>query len=355
MIAQENTPQYKIEPVGFINMLQSQNKPAVLRLNNEAGHKNSVQVKYKQRWTKDFTSDTIDCNVTNVPAYKEAAVDLSSTRALNLNFEDERIMMYEDDASKTTMKGQPATPFMNEVLDEIMTAATALLQAVNTDLLTTLSGNIGVNRRTGNNAAAAINIARNSTNNPLSDGLNQMLADYINNGGAGTPQVFGSGLFQNFMLNQGAKGIDQAGLNTSIQAAGMKWYHDLDAQAVFGADQIVVVQPNSVQLVEFMMNTGFKAGYRGTSSFGIIALPLQIGADVLPMMFDFQMKYSDCSQVLEDQYYGSSITVQRGFNLMISKQCGLFTIPSDAYRGTDPLVGNRGTLRYTISNACDNC
>src|SRR5438105_1879790 len=90
-ICREATPQYKIEPIGFLNMLQLQDKPKFLRLNTEGGHKLQAQVKYKQRWTKEFVGTTIDCGVTNKPVYRETSVDLTSTRCIVLNFEDERI------------------------------------------------------------------------------------------------------------------------------------------------------------------------------------------------------------------------------------------------------------------------
>jgi len=76
---------------------------------------------------------------------------------------------------------------------------------------------------------------------------------------------------------------------------------------------------------------------------------------VLPILFDVQLRYNDCATVFTDAYYGTQTTLQKGYNLIISKTSGLFTIPKDAYRGTDRLVGNRGTLLYEIENVCDNC
>ena len=59
-------PGYKLDPHGFLNLLQSQTKPNVLKLNTAGGHKNTVQVKYKQRLTKDFTDTTKSCDNTVV-------------------------------------------------------------------------------------------------------------------------------------------------------------------------------------------------------------------------------------------------------------------------------------------------
>jgi hypothetical protein len=350
------TPQYKIEPVGFVNLLSSQSRPKVLRLNNAAGHRETVQIKYKQRYTVDFTDTVASCDNTNVQAYREMEVNLDSFRQIAIHIEDETIANYTDDASKMVKLGTPPTDIMNELLDEIMNAASAILEGVNLDLMTIAAANVGVNRRTGLNTATAINLNRDGANNLLTDGLNQILADYTINGGKGVPQVFGSGLFHNFMLQQNAKSADQSGYNTAIQAAGVKFYHDLQAANVLGANEIIVAQPNTLQWIEYMQYTGFKAGLKPDGSeFFVISLPMQIGADVKLIDFDVQLKYNSCPEIFTDAYYGTTSTLQKGYNIIISKKSGLFTVPADAYRGTDLLTGNRGTLLYSITNTCDSC
>jgi hypothetical protein len=355
-IAQSATPQFKVDPQGFLNFLQSQKKPSVLRLNNAAGHQESVQVKYRQRWTKDFVDSSIDCNVTNVPSYLETSVALASTSAFAINIADETIAKYEDEASKTVAVGQPSTDFMNEFVEEIYAGANAILSKLNSDLLTILSANIGVNRRTGVNTASTINLNKNANTNNLTDGITQILADYKLNGFTGTPQAIGGGLFANYMWQQVAKGLDSTGLNSSILAGGMKFYYDLDVATVFGANHLIVAEPDAVQIVEYMKYTGFKAGIKpGGSTFGTMTLPMQVGTEVLGVDFDFQLKYNDCKKSFTDAYYGNSVEIEPGYQLIISKSAGLFTLPTNAYRAGDPLVGNRGTLRYNITNTCDDC
>jgi hypothetical protein len=105
-----------------------------------------------------------------------------------------------------------------------------------------------------------------------------------------------------------------------------------------------------------MRYTGFKAGVKpGASQFFVIELPMQMGNDVIPVKFDVQLRYNDCDETFTDAYYGTPLTLHKGYNLIISKTSGLFAIPADAYRATDPMVGNRGTLRYALSNNCDTC
>lgn len=351
------TPQYKLELTGFLNLLMNQDRPKVLTLNNAAGHRETVQIRYKQRYTKAYTgtNEADVCDNALIEPRKEISVELSSFRFIPLYLEDETVARYENEASATVALGLPATQFMNEMVEEIYRATSALMEGVNEDLMTTLAANIGVNRRTGNNASTAININKDETINPLGNGLNEIYSDFMVNLMSGRMQAFGSGLFNNFALQQFAKSANQAGLNTATQFQNIDWYFDQQAATILGANQLVVAEKNSVQLVEYLQYTGFKAGTFPTSTFGVLPLPIMMGQNVKPILFDFQLKYYDCPTELTDQYYGSAITVQKGWNLVISKKSGLFTIPSDAYRAIDLNVGNRGTLRYTIGNDCENC
>lgn len=284
------TPQFKLELTGFLNMLMSFNRPEILRLDNTAGHQNTVQIAYKQRYTKQFTgtSEADACNNTNIEARKEIAVDLTSYRDIALYLEDETIARYEDDASKTVMLGQPPTAFMNEMLDEIYRATSAIMEGVNEDLMTTFSANFGVNRVTGNNATKAININKDGTVNDLANGINEIMSDYMINLMSGKPSVFGSGLLNNYFLQQAAKSYNQSGVNTSIESLGMKFFYDQQAATILGANQVGVVEPNSVQMVEYLRYTGFKAGVKpGGSTFGVIPLPVQNGTTMSKVLFDF--------------------------------------------------------------------
>lgn len=326
VVGNAQTPQYKLDYHGFLNLLKSQQQPEILRLNNTAGHKNSVQIYYKQRYTKSFTgtNEADVCNVTNIEPRREMTVELSSFRFIALSLEDETVARYEDEASRSVAVGLPATKIMNEMLEEIFRAANALLQGVNEDLQTIAVANIGVNRRTGNNASSTINLNKQGTVITLDNGLTQIQSDYMINLGSGTPQVWGSGLFNNFMLSLPARGMNQAGYNPVIDAAGMQFYFDQSSATVLGTNQIVVAQPNVIQWVEYLQYTGFKAGqFPGNSIFGTIPLPMYMNeTQVKPIEFDFQLRYNDCAQTITDQYYGTTLTMQKGWTLILSKKSG---------------------------------
>ena len=356
IIGEGNLPQTKIEHVGLLNMLQVQNKPQVLRLNNAAGHRESVQVKYLQRYTEDFTftNEGDVCNNSLFDPYKEATATLTSFRAISMHLEDEIVARYEDDASKYISEGMPATQLMNEMIERIMTAANAIMSGIRTDLLTTLvNTGIGVNRATGNNAAKTVNFPLNATTMPLNSGINEIMTDFQINLLSGTPQIIGdpAGLFNKFMNQQYAKSYNQAGINTAMEAAGVKFFNDAKVGSLLGNNEVLVIEPNSIELVEYLQYTGFKAGtFPGNTIFGTIKLPFQIGTEVQMVELDFALSYEPCSRQYIDNYYGTTVTYQKGWNIVLSKKCGLFQIPADAYRGSDPNSGVNGCLRYNITN-----
>lgn len=344
-----SNPQDKIEEVGFLSLLKSQNpRMEVLKLNTEAGHKKSVQVKAKRRFNVAHTDTSKSCDVTLQNPYYEKSVDLSSTRQIAVYLQDETLAKYMEDASKGVPVGD--SKVAQELYDDVKSAANALIEGLNQDLLTLAVAAIGVNKVSGSSSSTTVNFPLNTTNNDLTSGMTKILSDYKRNNFSGKPQIIGDGLMHNFMLQQAAKLGDQSGLDTRIQAAKADFFYDPYATTAIGSNQFIVYEPDAVGLVEYMEYKGFKGGVKpGASIFGTILLPM--GTSGMTIELDWQLRYSDCATTLTDSYYGTSISLEKGFNMILSKQAGLWTIPNDAYRnGTDAYYGNRGSLRYTATN-----
>lgn len=353
IIGEGALPQTKIEHVGFLNLLQSQDKPKLLRLNNAAGHKESVQIKYLQRLTEAYsgTNEADVCSSAIIDPYKEATADLSSFRFVALHLDDETVAQYENDASAMVSAGSPPTQLMKEMLERIMSGANAVLTGVRTDLLTSLVA--GTNRVTGLSTAKTLNFPLNSTNNDLTASINGILSDFSVNLLSSNPIILANAgsLMHQFLLQQYAKSANQAGINTAVEAAGVTGFVDAGVGSIFGAQNFLAIERNSVQIVEYLQFTGFKAGAKpGGSVFGTIPLPMQVGRDVKLIEFDYQLKYNDCATTITDSYYGTPLTMQKGYTLILSKKCGLFQIPADAYRGIDANLGVNGVLRYNATN-----
>lgn len=347
------TPQNKLEYQGLLNMLKTNKNAEVIRLNEpngDPGHRRTVIVKAKQRFNVAHTDTAASCDVVNRQPYHEHVIPLTQYRQLAIQVETQTIALYPSEASGSVMVGKPSTPLVRDLWDSVMTGADALLSAVNQDLWTLAAAQIGINRRTGNAAATAVNFPLDTTNLPLNQGLTQLNRDYRLNQAIGKPFIVGDGLIDNFFIQQRAKDTNQSGLDTSILASGFEYFPDPRATIALGANQAVMYEPEAIQIVEYMNYTGFQAGEHGNSVFFILGLPMQTTNKVKLVEFDCQLFFTDCPTTITDAYYGTSLAVTRGWTLIISKEFDLFTIQADAYRATDLLTGNRGSYRYQFTN-----
>ncbi len=123
--------------------------------------------------------------------------------------------------------------------------------------------------------------------------------------------------------------------------------------AIEGANQIGAFSPGSVKFINRQRYVGPYAGEKGNSFFFTLPLPVSefgCAQDCLSdLVFDVQMRYIDCPTSVTIN--GSAVTVNRGWQFIISKTYALWVQPTDAYAAGDPLANTNGTLRYVITNA----
>jgi hypothetical protein len=358
-IAKSATPQNKIEMPGFLQSLltaHSYNENNV-KYDLMNGHFNAVQVKKKKRYTASQTETTPSCDSVNVNAYSEDSVSVANYRQLAVHIEDEVIAAYMKAASDPTKIGN--TMVVEEFAIEMLLAANGLLSAVNSDLLTLAFAAVGVNRRTGLNTAATINIGKDTNFNSLTDGATQVMSDYKLNNMSGRPIAVGGGLFNNYIMQQAAKQAAQNGLDTRTQAGGFDFYYDNSVETVGDANDLLVYEKDAVQLITYLKYQGFKRRDTGENIFDNVKLPYTTmtangGLQVAALPIDIHFKFNACEETF-DVIGGGSETLQKGWNMILSSNFGLWTIPSGAYRSGDPLFGNRGSLLYNVTNDCDSC
>ena len=351
----------KVDLKGVLAMLVAGPGAQPIQANTLSGNKKEIRYWYRQRAVKAFAKNTASsstsyCGSLLTPARLETTINVGNTREIAYHLSDELVASYtEEAAQRMASPGIPITGGATaEMMDIIMSAANGILGAINTDLLGLLTW--GKNKVTGNANATTLNIGTVITNT-LTAGMPKLIGDYKQNNLSGMPNVVGSGLFLNYMLTQPYKGLDSGGFNSQLATGLVNFFPDQDFATTVGTDNIGVFEPGSIQLVEYLEYTGFKAGQKpGASEFGVIALPA-VAADgsLLPVKFDWQLKYIDCPTTLTDAYSGSSSTYQKGWSFIMKKDFGLFQIPSDSYRQEDPNYGVNGSLRYNVTNACDTC
>lgn len=357
-VARGNTPSEKITSPGYMLYLaESGAAPNVVNEGEDRpdGTHQDMKIKYRNRPLEDHIQDEDNCEIDGVPVYKEATVSLNYFSKYAFFLDDREIAKYMRDAVATTQVGKPATKMMQEHLGAIFEMLNAFYGKMDRNLLTKQSTNFGMNIVEGNNAATTVNIAQDATINDLEDGLTKILADLIENELSGTPWIVGSGLFNNFDLQQFLKVTNQAGIDTSKFLTKYRFLYDRRANDVWGANQIGVFAPGAVKPLYRTKYEGDFAGLKGDSLFFTMnpAVTDSLGNPLTHDLFklDVQMKFIDCPQEITVNAYGGTQSVNRGWYLIFSKQYDQFNIPSDAFDANDDLYQVNGTLRYTITNA----
>lgn len=357
-------PGKKVTPKGYLGMLlesndiTSQNEVSGL-INPASGHIRDLKFWYKTR-TPEGTSVTQDnCEIDAFPTRKEGTIPSTSFRKKTIHIDDQLIGKYEAEASKIIpLNGAtadiPMGGVMQELWEAIIDAAQALLSDVNADLLAVQALAFGKNAVTGLNTARTVNFPLNATNNDLNTGMTMILNDMMRNEqNVGDLVIVGSGLINNYLLQQPAKSAAQNGLNTALQTMP-KFFFDQKCQTALGVNHFGIFDKNAVKLIVKNRFKGYKNGDRQTSWFGTIPLPVTDSfGKTLIYPFDVQLKYVDCPTVINmgTVETPNMVTVDRGWNVSLMTSYAQFNIPLDSYAASDPLTGNNGTYRYLATNA----
>ena len=355
----ENAPEHKITPAGALKMFLEkgvQAKPIgdPFELSNVNGHIKNLRLKYYTRTTPAQMSTSDDCEIEQIPEYSEIEIEDTSVVKFGLHFNDETIARYCDEASRSVAMGKAPSAFMQEHLAGLMAALPGFVGKIDQTILSNLTW--GVNAVTGNNSAVTVNFNDDSTTNLFSEGWTKVLSDYAVNEGFGKPQVMGSGLINSAAIQARIPGMTQyAQLNNNAAQGEIDFYHDINAATIMGANQFGVFMPGTFGLVQLDEYVGFRQAInmpKGTSYFFNMPVPVEMpGSDGLLQMLniDFQFKYIDCPTEATVGY--DTVTLKRGWNLIIKKNFAPWQIPNDAFQASDRLTGNNGSLRYTATNA----
>lgn len=347
-----NNPQTKITPTGLLESL-IENNPSFtgvkqIKTNDgNGGNRVSYKLRYMPRYNEGDVSTTDDCDVEVKPQWLDHDLNTTATAKFGIYISLEDMAQYVKESTGTVSLG--GVSLMDEHIQAVVRGANGILGKMNKTLINSLT--YGKNVNTGNNTAVSVNISQSKTVNILTDGITKILADASDNEMNGDLIMFGSGLFNNYAIQQGASGLASNGIDTSRQL-GWKWYNDTMAASAtgLGANKIGVYSKGSLGFVDLDKYVGFYSGRIGTSTFFQITLPVQTRAGIVEnISFNAQLKEIDCPTTLDTPY--STINADRGYALYLTKQYGLFQIPSDAYNSNDRLTGNNGLLRYTITNS----
>lgn len=346
-VAGENAPSRKLHVAGFTKMaLCCQNSTAnVINDGQEQGQTRPLTVAYQVRPLVSAVQTDESCENDATPGKLEWTLPGWTHRQYSFHIPDSTMRQYCIDALNPRRIG--GTTALNEVYENILAAANAVMGSMNRALVTSAATEFGVNAQTGAYGGSTININENGASLILTNGVTQLLTELEINQICGTPCIVGNGVWHNFM---NARGYGQLGLNAGglNQAAGAlpTFFYDRDTTSIWGANAIGVYAPGSVKLLTYDQFVGpAYAGLKGGSYFTNFTLPTEefgctddcLGA----LSFDLQLRYLDCA----------TDGMARGWQAIVSKKFALWVQPDNAYASGDPLFGTNGTLKYWIDNS----
>ena len=366
VVAEQNYAGIKITPSGYFRAL-IENNPALrvvgaggesidpLKLSTKAGHIRDVKIKYLPRIIDSQIGTEDDCENDQIFQYSEMDISAPNFRKFSFFLDWRFVERYEEAASKLTTVGNPSASVLQELVDQIQHAVNGLVVSMDKALIADTV--FGTNVTTGLNTAKAININKDASVLDLSQGLIEILSDAQDNEFVGDLIMVGNGLFNKFEIAKMGGALNGTGNAVNMQNfAGYKWYNDINSAtaANVGANGVMTFAKGTIGYVDIDRYVAWKSGRFGTSHFAQIMLPVTSGEGTVTMTnFNLQIIEKDCPSKMYDGYEES--TVDRGYQVIISKRFGLFQQPSNSYQAGDRLVNNNGSLLYTIGNECDPC
>jgi hypothetical protein len=349
----------KVTMPGFTKFLyDQQNRVSV----GDQGHRRTVTFKYLQRGTPNQVSTTPGCTVDAVPAFIETTVPLTMFVQKGIFLGEDTIRQYCQDASNKTSLG--GSQHMDVVARALYASMNSLYSKMESLLLTKLGLNMGKHVETASAAAVTINFEQDGTLNDLDTGITALLTRAQTNELCGPPSfIYGMGSLMHHFDNQAkskafglaASGVDQSKLIDNLGYAGYSSAHV--TAALGGAENVAMVHPDQIWLVENMRNKGSFAGTPAgsNSTFTTLIDPRTQCWGNVPVEWDMQAKYIDCAEAFSDAVgngyiTSSSVTEDRGYLIILSKYFDLFVNPVDVFEGGDRMAGGNRPLLYTISN-----
>jgi hypothetical protein len=337
-----NAPQMKADSVGFLSSLMSEYNKGMsesISITTPEGRRREARVSYRPRRTATNTITTKTCGTGAGLTMLEDLVTVNSfvkTGNPDLVFDNSYMQRLcgandvpPDMASRDWLA---AASFIGR---ELMSAMNGLRARLDSELLTAVSTQFGVNAATGNNGVVDIGVINGTTGAKVELGYQLFKRQLFTNRITTPPIIVGAGNFYSFNQSMGWGCCNDGGTDWSQVAAQSGYYYFPDhfTDTIIGANQLVVYAPGSLNLVTFNANVGPYAGSTPTGEKFILADPLVDG-----LAYDVTVRYVDCNT--SGGTYDGSWVIDMGLTY------GLYVIPSDAYAAGDILAGNNGVLRY---------
>lgn len=241
------------------------------------GHSKQVRVVYKQRLLKSDTVIDKDCVVGDEMLYQEETFPIQNYRGIPFSMTEAQLRTYcasyselvrltgSTDPGQIVQRAggigsaQGALSVVREMFMDFQLAAEALVQGINSDLLTSIAGSFGTYV---GGAATKPFIIQNADGSINADGLFDMKQEYMITGFNGAPIIIGgAGALQRVWMNdsryfgQAANGINFSTVRDNTGIA--QFYYDQNVNTVLsGQSKAVIFAPGSLVYTPFLQYAG---------------------------------------------------------------------------------------------------
>ncbi len=275
-IAGNNVTVLKIENFGTLQWLTSSTNTAGFEglQNQSPGGKNrQIRIWY---WTNPRTAAGTDCTpdictagTTNTQ--KNAAMTLDLCRDVSITLDEQQFRDFcnsgEDTASNITKSG-----FAQEQIAAVMNQ---LLAGISTDAVTYINNHAG-NFFNGIAGPKEVCLFRQD-NSPLHSGETEIMNDYEDIVGMGTPAAIGQSLLRTYSKTVPIACCDQTGVDISKRGSSFTYYSERRVQTVTGVNsEFFLLAPGAVQLVTLTKWVGPYVDVRGdyeAKTTAVMAVP----------------------------------------------------------------------------------
>jgi hypothetical protein len=269
---------------------------------NGTGTSREVRVTFKQRQLASAATDTKNCTPGDQMNYIEETFQVNNYRGVSFTLSEAQLRTYcaayselvqltgSTDPNQIVERANAigaaggALSVVREMFVDFQLSANALVQAMNQDLLASISGAAGTWYGGATNPTYTV---ENTDGSVVAGGLFQMKQSYMNTGFSGSPIIIGgAGALQRVWMNdsryfgQGANGINFATVRDNTGLA--EFYFDTNAAAALtDEDSAIVFAPGSLVYTPYLQYVGSygQIGVMNRFTMPIPGLP-QVKCDV---------------------------------------------------------------------------
>ncbi len=315
-IAGSNAPALKRDRIGAVDALVSDNNTAGFEAiqQSDQGKDRSVKIKYYQRQIDTLinSSCTADCTADEESTPFETILDVSnclSTPGMIFN-EDEMAKLCESESEWTAQIMFSHMNAMNVALDKAVLADYA--------------ANFG--EFLDGTTLKQVKLFADTTNQPRTIAAAQIMQEYENAGGRGTPMIIGNNNLGLYAKEAQIGCCNDFGVNVGALPAEWQYYSDRFSTSIFAnTEDFMVLEPGVSQLVRWNKYRGERAKSGATFAHGTLVDPFT------GITYDLKTHYDDCA----DQWV-----------MKLELNWELFTLPSNVYKAADDLFGVNGIFNF---------